>query len=273
MPLNLSLLSQRPSSLSLVWGLQLLGSFIPDPRNGPFNLQFVPDFAKVPGSPVGMQLNFIKQQFAGPPCLKTQVLMTACSVCVRSKSPHQPSTDLLRRDYYLRCPLFIKHGNHEHIHSDDNVFSGNLGSVSCPRHLQKLDRSSSWTTAAPHTDILTIVDRTRLCTLSLLNYPLLYRLMTSYCFAFSGSMVSDGGPRFSSQVWKALCQALSTSLTSGYHPQTNCQTEQDQSGPGIRLVLTLRLPSLILELTSSLDQICTQLPHQLSHSFIPIYGL
>ncbi|KAK7896247.1 hypothetical protein WMY93_021572 [Mugilogobius chulae] len=36
------------------------------------------------------------------------------------------------------------------------------------------------------------------------------------------------GPQFSSQVWKAFCRALgaSASLSSGYHPQTNGQTER-----------------------------------------------
>lgn len=40
-------------------------------------------------------------------------------------------------------------------------------------------------------------------------------------------IVSDRGPQFVSQVWKAFCNALgaSVSLTSGYHPQSNGQTE------------------------------------------------
>lgn len=41
-------------------------------------------------------------------------------------------------------------------------------------------------------------------------------------------IVSDRGPRFVSQVWKAFCSALgaSISLTSGYHPQSNGQAER-----------------------------------------------
>ena len=41
-------------------------------------------------------------------------------------------------------------------------------------------------------------------------------------------IVSDRGPQFASQVWKALCQALETlaSLYSSYHTQTNSQTER-----------------------------------------------
>lgn len=40
-------------------------------------------------------------------------------------------------------------------------------------------------------------------------------------------IVSNRGPKFASQVWKAFCHALgaSVSLPSGYHPQTNGQTE------------------------------------------------
>uniref|UniRef100_A0AAQ5Y7J2 Integrase catalytic domain-containing protein n=1 Tax=Amphiprion ocellaris TaxID=80972 RepID=A0AAQ5Y7J2_AMPOC len=41
-------------------------------------------------------------------------------------------------------------------------------------------------------------------------------------------IVSDRGPQFTSQVWKAFCSALgaTVSLTSGFHPQSNGQTER-----------------------------------------------
>ena len=41
-------------------------------------------------------------------------------------------------------------------------------------------------------------------------------------------IVSDRGPQFTSQVWKAFCTALgaTASLSSGYHPQSNSQTER-----------------------------------------------
>lgn len=50
-------------------------------------------------------------------------------------------------------------------------------------------------------------------------------------FRFHGiplDIVSDRGPQFISQVWKAFCSALGTSvsLSSGFHPQTNGQTER-----------------------------------------------
>ncbi|KAK3545117.1 hypothetical protein QTP70_000990 [Hemibagrus guttatus] len=41
-------------------------------------------------------------------------------------------------------------------------------------------------------------------------------------------IVSDRGPQFTSRVWRAFCKRLGVtiSLSSGYHPQTNGQTEQ-----------------------------------------------
>lgn len=51
-------------------------------------------------------------------------------------------------------------------------------------------------------------------------------------------IVSDREPQFISQVWKAFCQALGTSvrLSSGFHPQINGQTERTNQG----LEVTLR---------------------------------
>lgn len=45
------------------------------------------------------------------------------------------------------------------------------------------------------------------------------------------------GPQFSSQVWKVFCLALgaSASLSSGYHPQTNGQTERVNQDLGAAL--------------------------------------
>ena len=41
-------------------------------------------------------------------------------------------------------------------------------------------------------------------------------------------MVSDRGPKFSSRFWKAFCTLIgsSTSLSSGFHPQSNGQSER-----------------------------------------------
>ncbi len=47
-------------------------------------------------------------------------------------------------------------------------------------------------------------------------------------YGFPEDIVSDRGPQFISSVWKAFLKLLgiSVSLSFGYHPQTNGQTEQ-----------------------------------------------
>lgn len=47
-------------------------------------------------------------------------------------------------------------------------------------------------------------------------------------FGWPEDIVSDRGPQFTSQVWKAFCQKLNIniSLISGYHPQSNGQVER-----------------------------------------------
>ncbi|XP_078789607.1 uncharacterized protein LOC144984569 [Oryzias latipes] len=56
-------------------------------------------------------------------------------------------------------------------------------------------------------------------------------LMVKHVFRHHGipmDIVSDRGPQFTSQVWKAFCSALgaTVSLSSGYHPQSNGQAER-----------------------------------------------
>ena len=56
-------------------------------------------------------------------------------------------------------------------------------------------------------------------------------LLVQHVFRLHGlpnDIVSDRGPQFTSRVWKAFCRAIgaTSSLSSGYHPQTNGQTER-----------------------------------------------
>ena len=65
-------------------------------------------------------------------------------------------------------------------------------------------------------------------------------LLVLHVFRLHGipqDIVSDRGPQFSSRVWKAFCQALgaSASLSSGYHPHTNGQTERANQDLGSAL--------------------------------------
>ncbi len=55
-------------------------------------------------------------------------------------------------------------------------------------------------------------------------------VLCSYVFHFYGlpdEIVSDRGPQFTSRVWTAFFRFLNvnTSLTFGYHPESNGQTE------------------------------------------------
>ena len=55
--------------------------------------------------------------------------------------------------------------------------------------------------------------------------------MVQHVFQIHGlpvDMVSDRGPQFSSQFWKVFCTLIgsSASLSSGFHPQSNCQSER-----------------------------------------------
>lgn len=45
---------------------------------------------------------------------------------------------------------------------------------------------------------------------------------------FHRDIVLDRGPQFTSQMWKTFCSALGVkvSLSSGYHPPSNGQTER-----------------------------------------------
>ncbi|KAI3353056.1 hypothetical protein L3Q82_019628 [Scortum barcoo] len=72
-------------------------------------------------------------------------------------------------------------------------------------------------------------------------------LLTDHVFRLHGlptDIVSDRGPQFTSQVWTAFCKALGAtpSLSSGYHPQSNGQTERANQS----LETALRCSALLL---------------------------
>lgn len=145
-------------------------------------------------------LTFIKQQFWWPTINQdTCAFVAACFVCAREKASHQAPAGLLH-------PLPVP---------------------SCPWSL-------SLVFLRPEECILTIVDRFSKAVhfVPLLKLPSatetadLLVLHISHIHGIPVDVVSDQGPQFSSQVWKAFCRALGTtvSLSSGYHPQTNGQT-------------------------------------------------
>ena len=137
----------------------------------------------------------------------TRAFVSACSICARSKASHQPPAGLLR-------PLPIPSRPWSHI---------------------AVDFVTGLPPSAGNTVIFTIVDRFSK-TVHFVPLPKLPSasetadLMVQHVYRLHGipqDIVSDRGPQFTSQVWKAFCKALGTSssLSSGYHPQTNGQTE------------------------------------------------
>lgn len=193
----------------------------PDPGTGPANRLFVPEaarsqvlqwghnsrFACHPG--ISRTLSLLRRHFWWPSMgSNTTEYVLACSVCARAKASHQPPIGLLR-------PLPTPGRPWSHIGVD---------------FVTGLPVSDGMTT------ILTIVDRFSKAAhfVGLPKLPSAHEtavLLTNHVFRLHGiplDIVSDRGPQFISQVWKAFCHALgaTVSLSSGFHPQTNGQTER-----------------------------------------------
>ncbi|XP_061786097.1 uncharacterized protein [Nerophis lumbriciformis] len=142
--------------------------------------------------------------------LRTDVTeyVAACSTCARNKASHRAPAGLLR-------PLPIPSRPWSHV---------------------ALDFITGLPPSNGNTVILTVVDRfskmAHFIPLPKLPSALeTAELLTRHVFRLHGipvDVVSDRGPQFSSAVWKAFCNSLgaSPSLSSGYHPQTNGQTER-----------------------------------------------
>ncbi|KAK3567133.1 hypothetical protein QTP86_010433 [Hemibagrus guttatus] len=91
-------------------------------------------------------------------------------------------------------------------------------------------------TSRSHTCIFVVVDRfSKSCRLLPLKGPptamKAAELMFNHVFWYFGipeDIVSDQGPQFVSRVWRAFftCLGVAVNLSSGYHPQTNGQTER-----------------------------------------------
>lgn len=120
--------------------------------------------------------------------------VAACSTCVQKKTFTKPTSRLLCLLTVPNCPW-----SHITLHFVTNLPSSNGNTV-----------------------ILTIIDRFS----KLAHFiPLPKPLFCSYCIP---DIVSDRGSQFISQVWKSFCIVLgcTVSLSSGFQPQTNGQTER-----------------------------------------------
>ena len=134
--------------------------------------------------------------------------MAACSVCAQAKVTHQHPQGLLQ-------PLPTPQRPWSHIALD---------------FITGLSSSNHYTT------ILTIVDR---FSKSVHFVPLTKlpsasetaQLLIQHVIRLQGiptDIVSDRRPQFTAKFWKAFCTLIGTtvSLSSGFHPQSNGQTEQ-----------------------------------------------
>lgn len=132
--------------------------------------------------------------------------VAACPTCTRGKSSHRPPAGFLRPLFVPSCPL-------SHVALD--FITG----------FPPLDGNTTFLTIVGHfSKAVHFVPLPKLpsATAQLLVHHV-FRLHRILC-----NVVSDRGHQFTSGVWKAFCWALGAmvSLSSGYHPQTNCQTER-----------------------------------------------
>ena len=134
--------------------------------------------------------------------------VTACAVCAQHKSSRLPPSGLLQ-------PLPVPHRPWSDI---------------------SLDFVTGLPPSKFNTTILTVVDRFSKM-VHFIPMPKLPSakgtaeavLLHVFCIhGFPKYVVSDRGPQFISQFWKAFCSLLCTtvSLSSGYYPQSNGQAEQ-----------------------------------------------
>ncbi len=158
---------------------------------------------------VRRSLAAIRQRFWWPSIGQdVRQFVLACSVCAQNKVSNRPSVDLLQ-------PLPIPSRPWSHI---------------------ALDLVSGLSPSRGYTVILTVVDRFSKV-VHLLPLPKLpsaketAQLVIDHVFRIHGhpvDVVSDRGPQFVSSFWQEFCRQIgaSTSLSSGFHPQTNGQCER-----------------------------------------------
>ena len=137
-----------------------------------------------------------------------QGYVSASSVCAHSKDPHTQPPSLLQ-------PLTIPSRPWSHI---------------------ALDFVTALPVSSGNTTVLTIVDRFSKATHfvplpSLPTASTTAQLLLQHVVRLHGiplDIVSDRGPQFTANFWRAFCSLFGTSvsLTSGYHPESNGQTER-----------------------------------------------
>ncbi|KAI2650848.1 Transposon Tf2-8 polyprotein [Labeo rohita] len=137
-----------------------------------------------------------------------QQYVQACNICARSKTTNTPSTGELQ-------PLPIPKRPWSHISID--FVTGLPESQGKNTILTIVDRFSK----AVHLVALTGLPSAKNTAELILEHVV--RL-----HGFPKDIVSDRGPQFTAKFWQAFCRLIGTtsSLSSGFHPQTNGQTER-----------------------------------------------
>ncbi|KAG5848674.1 hypothetical protein ANANG_G00101330 [Anguilla anguilla] len=193
----------------------------PSPNNVPANLLFVPRSVRsqvlqwghssqltcYPGA--RRTLAFIRQRFWWPAMAEEiNHFIAACQVCARNKSSNHPPAGLLQ-------PLPVPRRPWSHL---------------------ALDFVTGLPPSNGNTTILTVIDRFSKSVhfIPLVKLPSAKEtaeLLVIHVFRIHGlpiDIVSDRGPQFISNFWREFCRLIgaSVSLSSGYLPQTNGQTER-----------------------------------------------
>lgn len=193
----------------------------PGPSTCPDNRLFVPKdlrpevlhwahTSRLTCHPGGLRtIRFLQQRFWWASLEEdVRAYVSACPVCSQNKSSHQSPAGLLQ-------PLPIPYRPWSHISMD---------------FVTGLPESSG------NTCILTVVDRFSKMAhfIPLVKLPTAKEtadLVLHHVFRLHGipmDIVSDRGPQFTSMFWKEFCTLLgaTVSLSSGFHPQSNGQSER-----------------------------------------------
>ncbi|KAI2655102.1 Transposon Tf2-9 polyprotein [Labeo rohita] len=163
-----------------------------------------------PETPAGRLFvpNHLRQEVLQTLRRDVQEYVLACNTCARSKNPNAPSTGELQ-------PLPIPKRPWTHISID--FVSGLPESQGKNTILTIVDRFSK----AVHLVALSGLPTAKTTAELILEHVV--RL-----HGFPQDIVSDRGPQFTAKFWQAFCRLVGTtsSLSSGFHPQTNGQTER-----------------------------------------------
>lgn len=84
-------------------------------------------------------------------------------------------------------------------------------------------------------------------------------------------IVSERGPQFTSQVWRAFCKAVGCQPVFWISSPVQWPNRAGKSGLGVCPALCDVSPSSLLVHSPTPDRVCPQLPGQLCHRYVTIY--